>query len=126
MLSNHIPEELSLPALLLDLPAFEENCRQIVHRSNGKKIRIATKSIRSVEVIQRILDSSSVFQGVMCFSAEEAIFLSEKGLDDILISYPIWDKQALTDISILNAKGKTIICMIDATEHVDHLTRIAE
>lgn len=126
MHSNKIPEELSLPALLLDLPAFEENCRQIARHSNGKKIRIATKSIRSIEVIKRILDSDPVFQGVMCFSPEEAIFLSENGLDDILIAYPIWDKKALADISILNSKGKTIICMVDAAEQVDHLAHIAE
>lgn len=126
MHSNKIPEEISLPALLLDLSAFEENCRQIASYGNGKKIRIATKSIRSVEVIKRILDSSSVFQGVMCYSPEEAVFLVEKGLDDILIAYPCWDKKALSDISILNSKGKNIICMVDAAEHVDHLNHIAK
>lgn len=126
MHSNKIPEEISLPALLLDLPAFEENCSQIARDGNGKKIRIATKSIRSVEVIKRILASNSVFQGVMCYSPEEAIFLSEKGLDDILIAYPCWDKKALATISILNSKGKHIICMVDAPEHVDLLNHIAE
>lgn len=126
MHSNKIPEDISLPALLLDLPAFEENCRQIASNGKGKKIRIATKSIRSVEVIKRILASNSVFQGVMCYSPEEAIFLVEKGLDDILIAYPCWDKKALSAISILNAKGKNIICMVDAPEHIDHINQIAE
>lgn len=53
--------------------------------------RIATKSIRVPELIKRALKlgGSQHFKGLMCFSVEEAFYLSEKfDLDDFLIAYP--------------------------------------
>jgi D-serine deaminase-like pyridoxal phosphate-dependent protein len=126
LLSKNVAEEISLPALLLDIQAFDENCIQITEKANGKKIRIATKSIRSVPVLQRILQSHSAFKGLMCFSPSEAIFLAEKGFDDILLGYPCWDREALIKIAKANRMGKEITLMVDALEHIDHLERIAK
>lgn len=120
-----IAKQVSLPALFLDLEAFDENCRQIAAQAKGKKIRIATKSIRSVDVIQRILESDSTFQGLMCFSPKEAAFLAGIGFDDLLLGYPCWDIEALREISLLTSEGKTIICMVDAIEHINFLEQIA-
>lgn len=120
-----VAKEVSLPALLLDIQAFDENCQQIASKANGKKIRIATKSIRSVDVLQRIMNADPVYQGFMCFSPQEAVFLANKGLDDLLLGYPCWDKEALKEIATLTAAGKTIICMIDAPVHIEFLERIA-
>ncbi|MFE8697268.1 amino acid deaminase/aldolase [Cytobacillus sp. FJAT-53684] len=125
MLSNAWIKEVSLPALLLDLDAFDENCKKIAEKANGKTIRIATKSIRSVPILRKILDSSSVFKGLMTFTPHESIFLSEKGFDDILLGYPCWDKEALSKIAQINQTASRIILMVDALEHIDHLHRIA-
>lgn len=119
-------KEISPPSLLLDLDAFDENCRQIANKANGKKIRIATKSIRSIPVLRRILQSDSVFQGLMCFSPHEAIFLTEKGFNNILLGYPCWDKAALHKIAQINLTDNQIILMIDSLEHLKHLERIAK
>lgn len=120
-----VAKQLSLPALLLDLDAFDDNCKQIADKANGKNIRIATKSIRSVGVLQRILTSDSTFQGLMCYSSKEAVFLADKGFDDILIGYPSTDKASLKEISLLTASGRSIICMVDAAEHIDLLEAVA-
>lgn len=120
-----VAKQLSLPALLLDLDAFDDNCKQIVNKANGKNIRIATKSIRSVGVLNRILESDSTFQGLMCYSSKEAVFLANKGFDDILIGYPCTDKASLKEISLLTANGRSIICMVDAVEHIDLLEAVA-
>lgn len=120
-----VAKQLSLPALLLDLDAFDNNCKQIASKANGKKIRIATKSIRSVGVLQRILESDSTYQGLMCYSSKEAVFLANKGFDDILIGYPCIDKESLKEISLLTASGHVIVCMVDALEHIDLLETIA-
>ncbi|HAM79452.1 MAG TPA: amino acid aldolase [Ornithinibacillus sp.] len=116
--------ELSLPALLLDGNAFDENCRMIAEKANGKTIRIATKSIRSIPVLRRIFKANPLFKGLMCYSPHEAIFLAEQGFDDILLGYPCWDEQALAEIAKLNANGKQITCMVDSTQHIDHLNKI--
>lgn len=123
MFSKEMLSKLAPPSLLLDLDAFDENCRQIARKANGKSIRIATKSIRSVPVLERILESDSVFQGLMSYSPQEALFLAEKGFDDILIGYPCWDKEALLQIAQSEAK---IIVMVDSPDHIPYLNKIAE
>lgn len=124
MFSQKLLSTISPPSLLLDLDAFDENCRQIASRASGKKIRIASKSIRSVPVLKRILESNPVYQGVMSFSPYEAIFLAEKGFDDILMGYPCWDKTAL--LKIAQMKESRITLMVDSTEHIDYLEKIVE
>lgn len=124
MVPKMLWRELSLPALLLDGNAFDENCRMIAERANGKTIRIATKSIRSIPVLRRIFKANPLFKGLMCYSPHEAIFLAEQGFDDILLGYPCWDEQALAEIAKLNANGKQITCMVDSTQHIDHLNKI--
>ncbi|GIO28367.1 amino acid deaminase/aldolase [Ornithinibacillus bavariensis] len=124
MVPRMLWRELSLPALLLDGNAFDENCRMIAEKANGKTIRIATKSIRSIPVLRRIFKANPLFKGLMCYSPHEAIFLAEQGFDDILLGYPCWDEQALAEIAKLNANGKQITCMVDSTQHIDHLNKI--
>lgn len=114
-----------LPNLLLDLDALDNNCSEIAKKANGKKIRVATKSIRSVKVLERILSSDPIYQGVMCFTADEAIFLAEKGFKDILIGYPSWDEYSLAQISKLSDDLKVITVMVDCLQHVEFLAQIA-
>nr|WP_019241575.1 amino acid deaminase/aldolase [Bacillus sp. AP8] len=123
MLSRENLKGLSLPALLLDIDAFDDNCQQIAAKANGKKIRIATKSLRSLSVIQRILHSNPIFQGVMCFSPHEAIFLEKQGIDDILLGYPCYDQEAL---SLIAKSSASIVLMVDSIDHLEHLDRIAK
>ncbi|WP_419392950.1 amino acid deaminase/aldolase [Cytobacillus praedii] len=125
MLSKELLKEISLPALLLDIDAFDENCKKIAEKANRKTIRIATKSIRSVSLLRRILQSNQIFKGLMSFTPQESIFLSEKGFDDILLGYPCWDMDALIKIAKINQTEKKIILMVDSFEHIDHLQRIA-
>jgi D-serine deaminase-like pyridoxal phosphate-dependent protein len=119
-------EKVSLPALLLDLDALERNIKSIASQANGKTIRIASKSIRSANVLHFLLQSSSIFQGIMCFTAKEAIFLSERGFDNLLLGYPSTDKISLPKIAALNKQGKKIICMVDSTEHLQLLDQLAK
>ena len=125
MLLNEIAKGLILPTLLLDLDAFDQNCKKIAEKANGKTIRIATKSIRSIPVLKRILQSSPVFKGVMCYSPDEAIFLAEQGIEDILIGYPCFDREAHTKIAELNGEGNQITCMVDSLDQVTQLNEIA-
>lgn len=126
VLLNEIAKDFSLPALLLDLDAFDQNCKKIAEKANGKTIRIATKSIRSIPVLKRILESSPVFKGVMCYSSDEAIFLAEQGIEDILIGYPCFNREAYTKIAELNGEGNQITCMVDSIEQVTQLNEIGK
>lgn len=119
-------KDRSKPCLFLHLNALKRNIRQIERKASHKQIRIATKSIRSAEVLRYILDSSPVFQGLMCFSAEEALFLRAKGFTDLLIAYPVWDRNQLTKIAQAASEDGSITVMVDSIEHVKRLEAIAK
>ncbi|MDP5277023.1 amino acid deaminase/aldolase [Chengkuizengella axinellae] len=112
--TNHIAK----PFAYLDLDLLDDNISQILSHSLNKQVRIASKSIRSVPVLKRIMEKSERFQGVMCFTASEAIFLSENGFDDLLIGYPISNKDYISSIAHEIKKGKQITLMVDCFKHI--------
>lgn len=115
------------PALLADMDNFNENIALTLARNKaGKKIRIATKSLRCTYLLQYILAQSDVFQGLMCFTAKEAIFLAKKGFDDLLLGYPCIDIADIQAIGEYVKQGKKIIFMVDSETHLAILQTQAE
>lgn len=61
--------------MIVDLDIFDANVRRLADyaRSAGKKLRLATKSVRVPELIRRAVEvgGEDVMQGLMCFSAKE-------------------------------------------------------
>lgn len=114
-----------LPFAFVDLDLFDMNVSSLLNRAGDKKIRIASKSIRCVSLIRRILESNSRFQGVMCYSLREALFLAEQGLDHFLIAYPSLQIDAIQQVCAQIRLGKHVVFMVDCLEHLDHLQKIA-
>jgi D-serine deaminase-like pyridoxal phosphate-dependent protein len=114
------------PFAFVDLDYFDENVRNILKRAGNKKIRIASKSIRCVALMQRILSYSPQYQGIMSYCADETVFLSQAGLDDFLIGYPIWDKNQLLALGEEIKKGKKITLMIDSQAHIKQIGQIGQ
>lgn len=106
------------PVLLADIDNFNDNIALTLARNKGKKIRIATKSIRCTYLLQHILAQSQVFQGLMCFTAKEAIFLANKGFDDLLLGYPCVDIADIQEIGNWVKQGKKITFMVDCESHL--------
>lgn len=118
--------DLSKPFAFLDLDLLQENIEAIRQKSNGKKIRIATKSLRSVPVIRYILEQGEPFQGVMCFTLPEALFLAEQGFDDLLVAYPSWDSEGIRQAACAVGSGRLITLMVDDPEQVRRIEGIAK
>lgn len=118
-------KEIPKPSLFLDHDLFQSNVQHILDKSGNKKIRIASKSVRSLPVLKDILNYSPTFQGILCFTANEAIYLNDHGLDDLLIAYPVWNTEQLKLVSERVANQQTITIMIDSIEHIQHLEEIA-
>jgi len=116
----------AMPFAYLDLDLLAENIRQVLARAGEKRVRLASKSLRSVAVIRRILEADSRFQGIMCYTAREAAFLASQGFDDLLIGYPTWNDQHLVTIAQMTATGTTVTLMVDSIEHVERIERIAQ
>lgn len=116
-------KDTSLPSLFLDIEALEKNIQWVKQNSGQKKIRLATKSLRSVPIIKKILNSSEVFQGLMTFTLEESLWLKSQGFQDILMGYPTTDVQNLKKL-IQDPEGITL--MVDRPEHLEFLENIAK
>lgn len=103
------------PFAFVDLPAFDRNAAALARRSHGKPIRLASKSVRVPELLKRVLNSSPVYQGVVCFSAREAVHLAKNhGLDDLVVAYPTLDTRAIAEVARLVADGHSITLMVDS------------
>jgi D-serine deaminase-like pyridoxal phosphate-dependent protein len=110
-----------LPAALIDLDALERNVDTIVApvRGTGKTLRVASKSVRCVALLRRILDrGGDAVRGVMAFSPAEASFLAGEGFDDILVAYPTVDPHGARHVAEANARGARVAIVADAPEHL--------
>ncbi|HEX2914933.1 MAG TPA: amino acid deaminase/aldolase [Chloroflexia bacterium] len=122
---RNIFKDIPLPFAYVDLDLLDQNICQIKKRAGSKQIRIASKSIRCLSVLKRILQADPVYQGVMCYSPPEAVYLSQQGLDDLLVAYPCWQAEQVRIVCAEVRKGKNITLMVDSIEHVRHLERLA-
>jgi len=114
-------ERESFPSMIVDLDCLDENIGNISKNISkaDKKIRIATKSIRVPDVIKYIQKKGgSNFQGLMCYSMEEAKFLSSLGFDDLLIAYPTFSFNDIEIFFSLTQAGTHVVSMVDCVDHV--------
>lgn len=114
---------LTGPLAFVDLDLFDENARRMAATvtGTGLKIRVATKSLRVPDLIRRALNSSAVYQGLMCFCVREAFFLSEQGFDDLLVAYPTASAQDLDLLKKMHDSGRTVSLVVDSVEHLQAL-----
>ncbi|WP_433253318.1 amino acid deaminase/aldolase [Streptosporangium sp. CA-135522] len=111
---------LDPPFAVLDLAALRSNATGMTRRAGGKPIRIASKSIRSRPVLERILTMDG-FTGIMAFTLPEALWLASTGLRDILLAYPTADRAALAALATDTRAAQEITLMADRTEHLDFI-----
>ncbi|MGB3769930.1 MAG: alanine racemase [Rhodococcus sp. (in: high G+C Gram-positive bacteria)] len=110
--------DLDPPLLALDSGALDANLRDLVRRAGGTPIRIATKSVRVRGVVERALAADGI-SGVMAYSLREALWLSECGMDDILVGYPTTDRGALAELIQNDRACRRITLMVDSPTHLD-------
>lgn len=114
-----------MPFAYVDTDLLAENLRTTVARAGAKRIRIASKSLRCRGIIERALAAHPQFQGIMCYTAAEAVWLSGHGHDDLLVGYPTRDAAQVRAVCAELRRGKTIVLMVDAAEHAAQLAATA-
>jgi D-serine deaminase-like pyridoxal phosphate-dependent protein len=115
---NHATANPDPPLAVVDLAALRHNAAELVRRAAGKRIRIASKSIRSREVMRAVLALDG-FGGVLAFTLPEALWLAGSGFDDILVAYPTVDRSALRRLAADPRAADAVTLMIDSVEHLD-------
>ena len=113
-------ETVSPPFAFVDLEALEANAAAMRAQAAGVPIRVASKSIRSIPVLRRVLAVEG-FRGVLAFTLPEALTLAERGFDDIVVAYPTVDRSALGRLVALATERPDAAptLMFDAEAHLD-------
>ncbi len=111
---------ISAPVSVVDLSVFDANARTLATRAHGKPIRIATKSVRNRTLIDRALALPG-YQGLMCYSLPEALWLVDLGHTDILVAYPCVDRAALDQLASNSKALAEIVLIVDCLEHFEIL-----
>ncbi len=106
-----------LPCAFVDLDAFDRNVDRhlAILRPRKTPLRVATKSIRVLALINRVLQQEGT-RGCMCFDVDEAVMLAKEGLDDLLVAYPTLQPQKLTALAELTKDGRNVSLAIDSEE----------
>lgn len=111
-------QDLDAPVAVLDLHALSDNAHNLVQRAQGTPVRLASKSLRSVGVLQAVLATPG-YAGVLAFSLQEAIMLVETGVtNDVVVAYPTTARAALRRLFSSQQLLAAITLMVD---HPDQL-----
>ena len=109
---------LPAPVAIVDETALWANADDLARRAAGVPVRVATKSVRVREIVERTLGRDG-FAGVMSYSLPESLWLVEHGIDDVLLAYPTVDPDALRALASDDAARAAITLMVDSVEHLD-------
>lgn len=109
---------LDPPLAVVDLGAFDANAADLARRAGGTPIRVASKSVRCVALLRRVLERDG-FAGIMAFTLPEALWLAAQGFDDLLVAYPTVDRGALRALAADGRAAAAITVMVDDVAHLD-------
>ena len=111
-------EGIATPLAWLDLNKFQANAEDLRKRAAGRPIRLATKSIRCRKALRYVLEMDTIFQGLLCYQAMEAVWLSSHGFQDLVIAYPTLVPEHLNAVSRAVSAGAEIAIMTDCEAHL--------
>ncbi|GAB6898671.1 amino acid deaminase/aldolase [Kineosporia succinea] len=120
---DHATAHLDPPVAVIDLPALDANVADLLRRAAGKPIRLASKSIRSRAVLERV-HALPGFAGVLGYTVAEAIWLSQT-LDDIVVAYPSAERNALRELAADERARERVTLMVDSPEQLDLIDAVA-
>lgn len=115
--------DVSGPVATIDLAALRYNTLDLVVRSSGVPIRVASKSIRVRSVLDAAL-SVAGYRGILAFTLPEALWLSETH-DDIVLGYPTVDRAALGALVADERAAARITLMVDDLAQLDIIDAVA-
>ncbi len=106
--------QISTPALLVDLNAFEANLTRMAERvqQTGKKLRPHAKAHKCVEIAKRQIAAGA--RGICVATLAEAELMSKAGIRDLLLTSPMADPLKMSRIA---GTGAMVV--------VDHVQQVA-
>lgn len=113
-----------LPAAFVDLDAFETNAADLRRRAGGCPIRVASKSMRCRALIEWTLNQPG-FHGVLSLTLPEALWLSDHGIEDVVVGYPSVNRGAIQRMVESDQLRGNVTLMVDDWAQVALLPPVA-
>ncbi len=117
--------ELDTPALIVDLDVMEDNLRRMADycRDHGLSLRPHAKTHKSPLLAQRQIDMGA--EGITVAKVGEAEVMSEAGLDDLLLAYPVVGRPKARRLREV-LEHATVSVSLDSEEAVHWVAMAAE
>jgi D-serine deaminase-like pyridoxal phosphate-dependent protein len=112
---------LDPPLAAVDLANFDLNAADLARRAAGRRIRVASKSVRCRALLRRALARPG-YGGVLAYALPEALWLAggdEPVSDDIVVAYPSADRAAIAALAAGEPAARAITLMVDSQEQLD-------
>jgi D-serine deaminase-like pyridoxal phosphate-dependent protein len=112
---------IEAPFAFVDLDAMWSNSADMLRRSAGKPIRVASKSLRCRALLRAILERDAGYQGLLSFTLPETLWLARGGFANLVLAYPSTDRAAMRELGALSAEDPAgaPVLMVDSIEHLD-------
>ena len=113
--------DLDPPLAVLDMDALDANADDLVRRAGGKPVRLASKSVRSRDVLRHVLGRPG-FAGILAYSLAEALWLSTGEApvsNDVVVAYPTADRRALRHLAGDIRAADRVTLMVDSADQLD-------
>ncbi|WP_439592211.1 alanine racemase [Microbacterium sp.] len=114
---------VSGPVGVINLAALRHNALDMLVRSGGVPIRVASKSVRVREVIDATLALPG-YAGILAFTLPEALWLAETH-DDVVLGYPTADRAAIAVLAADEALASRVTLMVDDLAQLDLVDAVA-
>jgi len=118
-------EQISTPALLIDLDDLETNIQLMAHFFLDKKTQLRPhfKSHKSPMIAHKQISAGA--KGITCAKLGEAEVLANAGIKDILIANQIVEPEKIYRVASLAKNGVKIAVAVDSIENIDNLSEAA-
>lgn len=107
-------EDVSTPALIIDLDAFEQNVKTMraFIEKHGIRHRAHAKTHKSADIALYQINEGGAC-GVCCQKVSEAEAIVAGGVKDVLVSNQVVDKRKIDRLARLAKKARVLVCVDD-------------
>ena len=118
-------EDISTPALLIDLDAFEKNVKVMGDfiKENGIRHRAHAKTHKSADIALYQIEHGGAC-GICCQKVSEAEALVAAGIKDVLVSNQVVSPRQIDRLAKMAKQARVIVC-VDDMENVNALSAAA-
>ena len=118
-------KDISTPALIIDLDAFEKNVKVMGEfiKKNGIRLRAHAKTHKSADIALYQMEHGGAC-GICCQKVSEAEALVTGGVSDVLVSNQIVGSRQIDRLARLAKQTRVIVC-VDDLKNVDDLSTAA-